>query len=115
MSAAPMSIRSERTVPLIAYILHLIGAVTGLIGAVTGLISIGALILNYLRRNQYSEASHHRWMIRTFWWTVLWLAIGWLTRFLGIGLAICFVAWAWYVYRHIRGLVALTNGEQMPV
>jgi uncharacterized membrane protein len=108
MSAAPISIRSERTIPLIAYILHLIGAVTGLI-------SIGALILNYVRRDQYSEASHHRWMIRTFWWTVLWLAIGWLTRFLGIGWAICFVAWCWYVYRHIRGLVALANGEQMPV
>lgn len=107
MSAAPMSIRSDRTVPLIAYILHLIGAVTGLI-------SIGALILNYVRRNQYGEASHHRWMIRTFWWTLLWLVIGWITIFILIGWVICFAAWAWYVYRHIRGLVALANGEQMP-
>ena len=107
MSATSLSIRSERTVPLIAYILHLIGSVTGLI-------SIAALIVNYVRANQYAEASHHRWMIRTFWWTVVWFVIGWLTRFMGIGWVICFAAWAWYVYRHVRGLVALANGESMP-
>jgi uncharacterized membrane protein len=93
---------------LIAYVLHLIGSVTGLV-------SIGALILNYMRRDQYGDAlaSHHRFMIRTFWWTVLWLVIGWLTLFMLIGWAICFAAWCWYVYRHIRGLVALVNGEAM--
>ena len=107
MSAASTFVRSDRTMPLIAYVLHLIGAVTGLI-------SIAALILNYVRANQYAEASHHRWMIRTFWWTLLWLVIGWCTWFIGIGWAICFVAWCWYVYRHIRGLVALANGESMP-
>ena len=107
MSAASIQIRSDRTIPLIAYVLHLIGAVTGLI-------SIGALILNYVRSSQYAEASHHRWMIRTFWWALLWLAIGWITRFMFIGWVICFAAWAWYVYRHVRGLVALANGETMP-
>jgi uncharacterized membrane protein len=107
MSATSLSIRTSRAIPLTAYILHLIGSVTGLL-------SIAALVLNYVRSSQYAEATHHRWMIRTFWWTVLWLAIGWLTRFMGIGWAICLAAWLWYVYRHIRGLVALANGEQMP-
>lgn len=107
ISATSVSIRSERTIPLIAYVLHLFVAVTGLI-------SIAALILNYVRSRQYGEASHHRWMIRTFWWTVLWLVVGWLTRFIGIGWVICVAAWCWYVYRHIRGLVALANGEEMP-
>jgi uncharacterized membrane protein len=107
MSALPIQIRSERTIPLAAYILHLIGSVTGLL-------SIAALVLNYVRSNQYAEASHHRWMIRTFWWTLLWLVVGWLTRFMGIGWAICLAAWCWYVYRHIRGLVALANRESMP-
>ena len=112
MNAASLSIRSERTIPLIAYILHLIGSVTGVL-------SIGALILNYVRRNDYADglASHHRFMIRTFWWTVLWLVIGWimhLTVILAfIGWVLCAAAWFWYVYRHIRGLVALANGEQM--
>jgi len=107
MSFAPVSIQTDRTVPLIAYLLHLFGAVVGLT-------SIAALILNYIRSNQYGEASHHRWMIRSFWWTLLWLAIGWLTLFMLIGWVICFAAWCWYVYRHIRGLVALANGEPMP-
>jgi uncharacterized membrane protein len=106
MSVSSVSIRTDRTMALAAYVLHLIGSVTGLL-------SIVALILNYVRRNEYDEASasHHGYMIRTFWWTVLWLVIGWVTRFMLIGWVICIAAWCWYVYRHIRGVVALANGE----
>jgi uncharacterized membrane protein len=109
MSVSSANIQTDRAIALVAYILHLIGSVTGLL-------SIGALILNYVRRNEYADglASHHRYMIRTFWWTVLWLVIGWCTLFIFIGWVFCVAAWCWYVYRHIRGLIALANGERMP-
>ena len=109
MSVSSVHVQTDRTMALVAYILHLIGSVTGVL-------SIGALILNYFRRNDYADAlaSHHRFMIRTFWWTVLWLVIGWVLHFIFIGWVLCIAAWCWYVYRHIRGLVALANGEQMP-
>ena len=73
MSVSSVHVQTDRTMALVAYILHLIGSVTGVL-------SIGALILNYFRRNDYADAlaSHHRFMIRTFWWTVLWLVIGWV-------------------------------------
>ena len=104
-----VSVQSERTVVLIAYALHLFGAIAGLT-------SIVGLILNYVRRYQYGEpfTSHHRWMIRSFWWALFWIVIGVITSFILIGYAICFVAWVWYIYRHVRGLIALTNGEPMP-
>jgi uncharacterized membrane protein len=104
-----VSTESERTVVLIAYALHLFGAIAGIT-------SIAGLILNYVRRYQYGEpfTSHHRWMIRSFWWAVFWIVLGIITSFIFIGFAICFLAWVWYIYRHVRGLIALTNGESMP-
>jgi uncharacterized membrane protein len=109
MSVDVARMQSERTIVLITYVLHLVGAAIGLT-------SIVALVLNYIRSNQFGEplSSHHRWMIRTFWWTLVWMVIGWITMFIVVGFAICFLAWVWYVYRHVRGLIALANGEPMP-
>ncbi len=109
MSVERTSIESERTFVLVTYVLHLVGAVTGIT-------SIIGLILNYVRRDQYGAPldSHHRWMIRSFWWAVLWTVIGCITLWAGIGWVVLGLAWLWYVYRHVRGLIALANGEPMP-
>jgi uncharacterized membrane protein len=40
--------------------------------------------------------------------------LGFVTIVLVIGWAILFVVWVWYIYRHVRGLIALLNGEPMP-
>jgi len=109
MSAGTLTMTSNRTLALIAYVLHLFGAIVMLP-------SIIGLILNYVSRHGYGDvpSSHHAWMIRSFWWALLFLAIGWLTWWLVIGWVICIAAWAWYVYRHVRGLVALVNDEPLP-
>lgn len=109
MNVERTSVESERTLVLVAYILHLVGAVAGVT-------SIVGLIFNYVRRSHYGEPfnSHHRWMIRSFWWALLWIVIGVITTFIVIGWVILCLAWLWYLYRHIRGLIALLNGEPMP-
>lgn len=109
MSVERVSIESERTVVLIAYVLHLVGAVAGVT-------SIIALILNYVRKGQYGAPldSHHRWMIRSFWWAIVWIVLGCITMFVVIGWVILGITWVWYIYRHLRGLIALANGEAMP-
>ncbi len=109
MRALPMTVQSDRTVALIAYVLHLVGAVAGF----TSLIG---LLLNYMSRRQYDDAlaSHHRFMIRTFWWTVLWMIVGFILSLILVGWVVCFLAWLWYIYRHVRGLVALLNGDSLP-
>ena len=109
MSIERSSLESDRTITLIAYVLHLVGAVAGLT-------SIVGLIINYVKRGRYDEFfdSHHTWMIRSFWWAVLWCIVGFVTIVIVIGWAILFFVWVWYIYRHVRGLIALINGEAMP-
>jgi len=103
-----VNVEPERTTVLVAYVLHLIGSVA----AVPSLIG---LVVNYLKRGDVDEAlsSHHRWMIRTFWWALLWIVVGWVTTVLLFGWLILGVAWVWYVYRHVLGLIRLANGESM--
>jgi uncharacterized membrane protein len=91
-----------------------------------GTLSIIPLIVNYIKR-PYTEGtmvySHHTWMIRSFWFYVLWMALGWvLLLALGIvlvGFPMAWVtwgvAWLWYAYRVIRGFVDLNNNRPMPV
>lgn len=103
-----VGVDSERGVVLVAYVLHLIGSVTGLV-------SLIALVLNYLKRNEVDPllGSHHAWMIRTFWWALPWVLLGFMTKVVLIGWLILGLVWLWYVYRHILGLIRLANGEAM--
>jgi len=109
MNVERSSVQSDRTLVLVAYVLHLAGAVAGIT-------SIVGLIINYVNRDRRDEVldTHHAWMIRSFWWALLWGVIGFVTIIILIGWAILFVVWVWYIYRHVRGLIALTNGESMP-
>jgi len=109
MSIERSSVESDRTFAVVCYVLHLVGSVAGVT-------SIVALVMNYVKRDDYDELfdSHHAWMIRSFWWAILWCVLGLVTFVIGVGIAILFFAWVWYIYRHVRGLIALLNGEPMP-
>src|SRR5690606_29588057 len=86
------NVEPERANVLLAYVLHVIGSVA----IIPSLIGVS---LNYLKRNEVEEllASHHRWMIRTFWRVVPWAVIGALTTVLLVGWLILAVVWLWYV------------------
>ncbi len=109
MTTAETSAQADRTLVFLAYVLHLVGAIAGVT-------SIVGLILNYAQRGHTDDIidSHHRWMIASFWWGLLWIVIGLITIVLVIGWVILFLAWLWYIYRHVRGLIALVNGEPLP-
>jgi uncharacterized membrane protein len=129
----------EFTLVGIAYGLH-----------VTGLFlfwpALFGLFLDYVKRRDVEDtilASHYAWLIRTFWWSLLWgvlvvgamlwvilpnaMRIGELARtgdYLSIpwefiaagvlgGIGISIV-WFWTVYRFIRGIVALSDGRAVP-
>lgn len=106
-----------RTVVIVAYVLHLVGAVSGIL-------SIVGLIVNYVSQGEHGELahSHHTWMIRTFWWSFLWFIlvgiVAALTWILIIGIVVAAIGfpviWFWYVYRHVRGLITFTDGKSMP-
>jgi uncharacterized membrane protein len=109
MTTAETGLQADRTLVFVAYVLHLVGAIAGVT-------SIVGLIVNYLQRGHADDVidSHHRWMITSFWWGLLWIVIGLLTLVLVVGWVILFFAWLWYIYRHVRGLIALVNGEPLP-
>ena len=77
--------------------------------------SIAAIVINYLKRDMSTPLyrAHHQWMIRTFWWGLLWSIIGGVLSLAIIGWAVLFVVWVWWIYRLIRGFLALM--ENLPV
>ena len=111
------------------YALHAFSLLTGIIGAatvvgafLTGWPSILAVILNYVKRSEVRGTwleSHFRWQIRTFWFGLLWVSICALFVILTLGIGIL-IAWiplgvvaVWFIYRIVRGWIALTNGRSM--
>jgi uncharacterized membrane protein len=105
----------------LVYALHglsiLIGISTAatVIGAfVFGWPSIIAVIINYVKRDEargtYLE-SHFRWQIRTFWFGLLWFAIGGVLFITLLGIPIALGVWIgaglWAIYRIVRGWMAL--------
>jgi uncharacterized membrane protein len=100
-----------------------------------GTLSVIPLIFNYGKRPESQGTivySHHGWMIRSFWWYLIWLTIA-LTVFIGTSVSYFLVepvispvwvylmclatwglAWLWKGYRLIRGFVDLNNNRAMP-
>jgi uncharacterized membrane protein len=111
------------------YALHAFSLLTGILGAatvvgafLTGWPSIIAVILNYLKRSEARGSwleSHFRWQIRTFWYGLLWVFLCGLFVVLTLGIGIL-IAWlplafvgCWFVYRIVRGWLALRDGRPM--
>jgi uncharacterized membrane protein len=113
------------------YALHAFSLLTGILGAatvvgafLTGWPSIIAVILNYVKRSEVRGTwleSHFRWQIRTFWYGLLWVSLCglFIVMTLGIGILIAWLPLAivsfWFVYRIIRGWMALRDGRPMYV
>lgn len=101
--------QEQRTWAIITYVLHLVGAVLAIP-------SIIGLIMNYVLLDSALPElrSHHQWQIRSFWWALFWTVIGLVLLLVFIGYFVLFAVWVWYLYRHIRGLVALSEYRKMP-
>jgi uncharacterized membrane protein len=111
------------------YALHAFSLLTGIIGAatvfgafLTGWPSIIAVILNYVKRSEVRGTwldSHFRWQIRTFWFGLLWIGVclAFVVLTLGIGILIAWLPIAvisvWFIYRIVRGWMALGAGRPL--
>ena len=115
----------------LVYALHGLSIVIGLVTAaavitafVFGWPSIIAVIINYVKRDEargtYLE-SHFRWQIRTFWFGLLWvsLCMVFVVMTLGIGILVAWIPLAivtfWFIYRVVKGWVALSARKPMYV
>ena len=67
-------------------------------------------------------ASHYRWLIRTFWFSVLWGLVGAvifvILLIILIGPIIAWIIWfvtaIWVLYRRIRGYVLFKDSQPVP-
>ena len=105
-----MKTSQDRTIMHVLYGLHTLAWFSG------GIFAVIALIINYVRRADESDAlylDHHNYMIRTFWWTLLWLVVLsplWLILVLP-GAVAYFIVWLWYLYRCVRGWMRFNSNR----
>ncbi len=112
----------------VVYALHALSVAIGILTSVTivgavvfGVPSLVAVVMNYVRRAEargtYLE-SHFRWQIRTFWFTIAWMAVvtvvsAPLVLVFGLGVftyaAGALAVGVWVVYRVARGWLALRD------
>jgi uncharacterized membrane protein len=113
----------------VIYGLHAFSLLTGIVGVatvvgafLTGWPSIIAVILNYVKRGDARGTwleSHFRWQIRTFWFGLLWmsLCLVFVVGTFGLGIIIAWLPMVligiWFIYRIVRGWIALNDGREM--
>lgn len=85
-----------------------------------GVFSVIAMVINAVKRPDLPDdfyRSHFRWQARSFWFTLLWLA---LTAPLWVFFVFPgWVAWSliglWYLYRYVKGWWRFADGRPMPM
>jgi uncharacterized membrane protein len=83
-----------------------------------GVSCIVALIINYVKLPDVAGtwlASHFRWQIRTFWFSLLWLVLGGVTLLLVVGYFIWLANAVWVIYRIVKGWLALNDRKPLYV
>ena len=109
---------------LVAYIFFSIAALVGFAGhGFLSLVGIVGVIIAYVSRGDLRGTwaeSHLTWLIRTFWWSLLWNVIGGLLVLVTFFLAypIAWVIWVataiWVIYRVIRGFMLFNDRRPIP-
>ena len=105
----------------VSYLLHLIVAVGAVIpGAQPGAaLLIIALVIDLVKKDEGQgtwQASHFSYRIRTVLWAgVLYVLTAplWLLLFLSGWIAWCLIS-IWFLYRIVRGMVAMNRSEALP-
>jgi uncharacterized membrane protein len=120
------------TATLVVYALFGAAAVVGIvshgfppIAPLGGIVGIIGIIMAYVKRGDAVGtwlASHYRWLIRTFWFSLLWGCIGAILFVLLavvligfiIGPAIWIATALWVIYRIIRGYLLFKDSKPVP-
>ncbi|MFQ3623538.1 MAG: DUF4870 domain-containing protein [Acetobacteraceae bacterium] len=100
--------RRARTVALAVYVLY------GL-GFFTGLAFIAGVIVAYLKRDEAPPwlRTHFTFQIRTFWFSLLWGLIGFVTTWLLVGFLVLAFGFLLTLARTIKGFLRLN--EDRPI
>lgn len=112
------NVESAKKITQIVYFLQALAILVGVA-------HIAGVIINYLKQEEVKGTlfeSHFRWQVRTFWFSILWSVIGFVTVWLMIdfgkvlfvlGFVIMIATGIWYVYRVVKGWLCLNAGKPM--
>ncbi len=103
---------SERSLKKLTTIIYALYAASFL----AGVTAVFAIVINYIKKEDVTGTfleSHFRWQIRTFWFGLLWGALGAVTFFIVVGWFVLIADGIWIIYRIIKGWLRLS--ENRPV
>jgi uncharacterized membrane protein len=116
-SAAPNDVidvaARERSLRRLTHMLYGLYALFWLTGGISAIV---AVIINYVKREDTVGTlyeSHFRWQIRTFWWALIWAALGGLLMMVVVGAVVLWATLIWVLYRIIKGWMFLNDGKPM--
>jgi uncharacterized membrane protein len=126
--SAPGSSTAPITAGVLAYALFAIAAITSIassglpfIAPVFGLLGIVGVIVCYVKRDDAAGswvASHFTWLIRTFWWSLLWNVVAAVLFVTLIGIPVALVMWVvagiWVIYRVVKGYLTFKDSRAIP-
>jgi uncharacterized membrane protein len=95
----------------VAYGLYGVGFLSG---GFLGIATFAAVVLMYIKRADTAGtlyAAHFDWLLRTFWWALLWLALSAIGILILIGWVGIVATLIWVLYRIIKGWLALLEGN----
>jgi uncharacterized membrane protein len=102
----------------VAHVLYLLH---GLAPFTAWTLAVVAVIIGIFTRDNVRGAwveTHYSWLMRTFWWSLLGIVVGWILFFTFIGIPLAVLLWIalgiWYLYRVIRGWLLLNDGKPAP-
>jgi uncharacterized membrane protein len=101
--------RSLRKIATAVYALQAAGFLFG----ITWLI---AVIVDYVKRDDARGSwleSHFTWQIRTFWWGLLWGAIGAVLLLVLVGYLVLVANAVWIIYRIVKGWLRLAERREV--
>lgn len=114
--------QSLKTIGWISYLLHLVVAVAAVVPGANASIALllVALVLDLVKKDEAQgtwQASHFSWRIRTVMWAGVAYVVT-LPLFILLWLPGA-IAWAiisvWFLYRIVRGMVAMNNSRAVGV
>lgn len=84
---------------------------------VPGIVSLVGIIVAYIKREDMQDypvlSGHIRWLIRTFWYSILWVIVGLATLIIGVGFIILAATYIWHIYRIIKGWIWLNDNKSV--
>ena len=99
--------KSLKTLTTVVYALQAAGFLVGITWIV-------AVVIDYVKRDEAKGTwleSHFSWQIRTFWWGLLWGALGVITFLIVVGWLILVADAIWIIYRIVKGWLYLNDGK----